>query len=197
MQGSGWLKEFRLDPLSTGKKLVIASFKCNVSKIDAALGLLKRNFGEGDVAQLFDANLVISEEVLLHAAANLIHLEHKKGWIADPSLRFLALVACERQIKDALSKMGLKPGERTMLLAVISDGKRDIRRRVEQLINDLSGEVVSVGEALRTNQEKIRRIMEIYNISKREIGSVVGRSSDRERLSDLVIERMNLLKSKI
>jgi len=141
---------------------------------DVRLAVL-REFG-GDI-QLLDARLVCGRDHLVSAAE---HAERamREGTNAAKTLavEFVLYASGERQIGDALAKMGIRDG--TTQFAVVAFGSVDIATALDALALTRDDSV------LEASRQKLRA----FGVSKAEIDSV-----PEDRQADLVLERVAMV----
>lgn len=178
----------------TSKKIFVFSFKADVKHPDELVEVFKQGVS-GDMVQIVDARNMVSEKFIRHAVLNALIFKSAR-WIDDASLRLLAFLACEKQIVDAIRKIGLKEGEnRQLLLIVVSDSEKVVSE-VNDVVSSMGFKSIEVEEAFKLSEEKLKNILEKYLIESAELESCI-KEDLKEALTDLLVERMNLVKLKI
>lgn len=175
--------------------VAITGFKACIKNVDLFLKNIDDIFAEKFV-QVIDGELILSEKMVLAAVINSLTYSGKK-WISSPKIRFLAFLACEKQIKDVFSKIGLREGLREkLLLVVVSELKpNDLLKKISDFYLKTGYEQVELNKVFSKSKREILDICRRYGISE-AILSVFGEDL-ADFASKLIIERMSILKLKI
>ena len=183
-----------LQPFSD-KKVFVFGFKTKIEDPVQLLNEIRRFFRE-EIVEVVDVNFLVSEKFVQNAVINTLWFK-PKSWITDPSLRLLAFLACERQIKDSLSKIGLEK-DKTIDLAVIvvSDSEEEFINRLKKLVNYFKVKLLDKSKLFELSYDKARKIMNVYQISSKELNALIT-SDLKDALTNILVERMNILKLKI
>jgi len=157
---------------------------------------LKAFFKEEKPIEAINGDILIDERFIRIAALNALTFT-KRGWISDPSLRLLAFLACERQIKDALRKIGLKKGQYNRLtIILVSKNKEKTLKNIRTFLESKGLEPIEIDEIFKTSKEKLEKIIEIYGLTQGEITSRREKGL-KKAISDALMERMSIMKLRI
>ena len=182
----GRVKTLPLEPLEEG--VILLQVRRAIDDPKAFLESLKKHF-PGAIVQAIDAGAVVDERQI-QAAALLTLIPRRKPWIKDPSLRLLAFISIERQVGDAVKRIGIRPGEtQEVLIIVIGEDLEALKGRVEEFLEDEG--LKEYLSPLLGNRD-LGALMERYGVTREEL-EASGRGSSLEALSNLLIERMAIL----
>jgi len=192
MEKEDWIKALSLEPLRR-EKVYVFCIKCTIRKPEEIIDRLRREFS-GKISIIIDGDLIIDLEVLRYAALNALTFK-PRHWIQNDSIRFLAFLACKRQISEALDMFGIRQGEyKRAVFVVVSE--KDVTENVKKFLAEIEGEPVSCNLVFREDHDRIGRIMKIYKIREEEIKASLERNRKRA-IVNLIIERMNIMKIRI
>lgn len=146
--------------------------------------------------QLINLNLIAGKEHLYFSILNALHaFKVKKNFSRSLGIEVLLYASTQKQIKNAIQVMGVKPGQPVVLVALSSNEEKlknffvHASKFFDLKLDD------SILEAW--SEEKIQRIKNAFNISKEEIKALkTKKTSIPEVLKKLIIERIALLSTK-
>ena len=158
-------------------KCSVVGARGKVGPVRAFVARLHEVAGElGLEAQAFDADMVFGGEHLLVAWEHTERaFDRGRNIATDRMMEVLLFAAGERQIETALAKIGLKEGQGGMALLIVGEGDS------APLLDKLGLE--RADELLEGRMDKLSSI----GLTPEEIRSV-----ERERVFDLVLERVAL-----
>ncbi|HDI52664.1 MAG TPA: hypothetical protein ENF89_00790 [Candidatus Bathyarchaeota archaeon] len=141
------------------------------------------------LAQLFDADRVAGWEHLYLATVNAVRAFQSGYNIARSlSMEVLLYVSCRDQIAEAIRLVGVSPEtERAALLVLAEDEGECLKAygSVSRLLGEEDDSLLEVDEA------KLRRLMELHEISEEEVEAVGGQRA--EAITLLLVERGALI----
>ncbi|MEM3507298.1 MAG: KEOPS complex subunit Cgi121, partial [Candidatus Bathyarchaeia archaeon] len=107
-----------------GKSLIIINLvDVSLLDFDYAIKKLKTDL-IGIEIQFFDSKKIAGWEHVYFAALNALKAFQNKNNISKSlSMELLIYASAERQIKDAIQKIGIKPNEKEVTVAIIVDEK--------------------------------------------------------------------------
>jgi tRNA threonylcarbamoyladenosine modification (KEOPS) complex Cgi121 subunit len=143
--------------------------------------------------QFFDASLVAGWEHLLFAALGALNAFKAKVNISGSlAMETLLYSSAQRQIKDAVNLIGIKPSSRHMAVVVLASSQKqasDVLKVVSQL---LGGE--QDFSVLELTDNKIASLRKLFHISAAELEAKAKHNGlEKQTFADLVIEHMALL----
>lgn len=174
-----------------GKYVLITGVRdARISHPEIVLRQLKEIAG-GVETQIIDARSIAGRDHLRFAVLNAL-----KAWKQDRrmseslAIEILLYASGQRQIKNAISFLGVTSGSRNLAVIGVSSEKSSLERFRARLREVLGGEIdESVLE--EGDSDAIKRIFAITDVQLR---TLVGRAlTQREALTNLVIEKMALL----
>lgn len=126
--------------------------------------------------QVFDADMVFGEEHILVAWEHALRaFERGTNVASDRMVEVILFASGERQISDALAKMGLRSGQKRIVLLVVGEGV------TSELLDELGLEGDDRQVAGRVD------LLPAFGITQEELDMIPS-----DRAFDLVIERVAL-----
>lgn len=152
-----------------------------IKNINVFLEKIKSFSEENNVEiAVLDAEKVFGKEHLLSAVEHTLRAFERKRNISNTlTTEILVYASCERQIKSAIEKMGIKDGCRRVAIVVIDKGEGGMRKS-EKLLSFLR---------LRRNDSVLENdvnTLKYFGITENEINAVTTPK-------DLILERIALL----
>jgi KEOPS complex subunit Cgi121 len=176
--------------------LIISLVDANLSNFDNAIKKLKTDLGEAEL-QFFDSKKIAGWEHIYFAALNALEAFQSKNNISKSlSMELLLYASTERQIKDAIQKIGIKPNGKEVTIAIIIDEKNINENLIEKLLSMFDGKVdETLLEEWSKDKEKI--LKDTFRISNLELNAIRRKGIDtKEIIKKLIIERMAILSIK-
>jgi len=137
--------------------------------------------------QLFDADFIYGKDHLISASEHAQRAFEQNTAISDSlSMEILLYASGEYQIKNALSKLGIKKDTKNMALAIMGEMKNP-----EAVFEDFLTQLKYIGLELERDDEVLigdRNTLEAFGISKEELTAV-----PEDRWLELVLEKVALL----
>jgi KEOPS complex subunit Cgi121 len=160
----------------------------SIEDVDFFLSKIKKLVGNL-VFQVFDADLVAGWRHLFFSAVNAVKaFETGSSVSRNLSIEALLYASCQDQISKAFEVMGVKPTIKRVALMVFADSQKEAKIAIERTFLAISEPDNSV---LEINEEKLKRMMNVFGISELELEAVGG--SKEEALSMFIIEKGALL----
>jgi tRNA threonylcarbamoyladenosine modification (KEOPS) complex Cgi121 subunit len=151
-----------------------------------------RNRCRPSIVQFFDADTLAGEKHLFFATLHAIKaFIQGRNFAQTLDIEILLYASAQRQIGEAIRKIGLRPNTSAMALVVVGDDEKTTLsavRRLESLIPGVRDQ--SVLETI--TREKLAYLTQIYGVSKAEFGALSGVVED-EALQWLIVEQVALL----
>jgi len=145
--------------------------------------------------QVFDAALVADWEHLFFAALNaLTAFRNRVNMTRNLQTEILLYASAQRQIRKAAETLGVKHGLSDIAVVLVAETKNHVEEALVKLSQILSQK--EDDEVLRLDNEKSRKIRQVFEISGEELASRIEVDPEVEALKNLVIERMALLSIK-
>ena len=176
-----------------GKHVVIAGFR-DVKLEDVNQFFQAAKINIGDVcAQFFDASLIAGWEHLYFAALNTLNAFKSRINISNSlAMETLLYASAQRQIKEAVELIGIKPSTQHVAVIVVSKTQKQAERVLGTVSRLLRGG--RDDSVLALTDDKIDGIRKMFGISDAEVEAKLQREGlEKQALVDLVIEHMALL----
>jgi len=139
------------------------------------------------IIQLFDADVIYGKNHLISAAEHAVRaFERKANTTNSLVMEILLYASGERQLKLAISKMGIKAGKVNVAFVLIDDIK-DTKGKISDQLTDELIELLSLkrdDEVLDGNEGTLRK----FGISKNEIKTVT-----KAKYGDLILEKVAMV----
>jgi len=181
-----WLTDFN-------KHLTIAGFRgIGLKDIDKFFQSVKDET-EGASVQFFDASLVAGWEHLQFAALNALNaIKGNVNISSSLSMETLLYASAQRQIKEAVKLMGIKPTTDRVAVLIIVDTQEQGSVALQAVSRVLGGRRDDF--VLDLTDDKRAGICRLFNVSNVELeAKVEHEGAEKRALIDLVIEHMALL----
>jgi tRNA threonylcarbamoyladenosine modification (KEOPS) complex Cgi121 subunit len=143
--------------------------------------------------QFLDAKFVAGWDHLFFAVLNAL-TAFKSGRNISNSLaiEILLFASAQRQIKQALHLLGIKPETSEVAVVIVNDKREKIFSTAKTISESLHG--LEDDSVLEISEEKFDLIRWAFNINDEELKSQLGRRSlKKDALVELVIEHVALL----
>jgi len=174
------------------KHITMVGFKnVHINNIDQILNSA-RKMSDTAAIQFFDAKLIAGWQHLYFAALNALKAFKNQTNISKNLAVECLLYACaQRQIRVALSVIGIKQSSSEIAVLIITDEKGAAEKASEEVTRLVLGERDDT--VLELTDEKIVRVKRLFGISEKELATKSEDHGEMEALSDLVIEHIALL----
>jgi len=181
-----WLTDF-------DKHLAIAGFRgVKLPDVNKFFSNIKGKAESGSV-QFFDASLVAGSEHLRFAALNALNAF--KGNInisSSLAMETLLYASAQRQIKEAVKLMGIKPSTDRVAVLILADTQQQVSEALKAVSQLLGGR--RDDSVVDLTDGKIAGLCKFFKISGKELEAKARRKSvTKEAITDLVLEHMALL----
>jgi len=181
-----WLEGFN-------QHLTIAGFRdVKIEDVDKFFKALKDKTDNACV-QFFDASLIAGWEHLRFAALNALNAFKSERTISSSlAMETLLYASAQRQIKDAVRLLGIKPNTNRVAVLILAENPREgsaILKTVSKLLGAKKDDsVVDLTDGKVADLKRLFKISHIELEAKKE-----RRGAEKQALTDLVIEHMALL----
>ncbi len=181
-----WLTDF-------DKHLAIAGFRgVKLPDVNKFFSNIKDK-AESRSVQFFDASLVAGSEHLRFAALNALNAF--KGNInisSSLAMETLLYASAQRQIKEAVKLMGIKPNTDRVAVLILADTQQQVSEALKIVSQLLGGR--QDDSVVDLTDEKTAGLCRFFKISNLELkAKAEGEGGKKQALTDLVIEHMALL----
>ncbi|MEM3522696.1 MAG: KEOPS complex subunit Cgi121, partial [Candidatus Bathyarchaeia archaeon] len=106
------------------------------------------------------------------------------------------IIDLERQIKDAIQKIGIKPNEKEVTVAIIVDEKSNYENLIEKILSIFNGKI-DEKSLEKWSKDKLKVLKNTFKISNLELKTLKRKGTDIEEvIKKLIIERMAILSIK-
>jgi len=183
-----------LKPLEEfGKYVAVAGFRnVKIADVEGFLEIVRKCLAKNVEVQFFDAELVATWQHLYFAALNALNA-FKNGTNISKSLavEILLYASAQRQIRKAVSLLGIKSNSKAIAVLVVGEGAMDVEaalKVISKIVGGLRDDAV-----LELSREKIEAVRRAFEISDAELEAVMKGNNLEQALIDLIIERGALL----
>jgi tRNA threonylcarbamoyladenosine modification (KEOPS) complex Cgi121 subunit len=140
--------------------------------------------------QFFDADYIATEEHLYFAVLNALQaFKSKTNCSKSVAMEAMLYASAQRQISKAIEYIGVKPGSRSLAVAVVAEDKEVLENQLNTL-TDYFG-CAPNGAVLQLTEAKKRKIKAVFQVTEMELET--QKTPTDRALVDLVIEQMALL----
>jgi len=175
------------------QQLIIAGFRdVKIKDVNQFFQSLKTKTGDACV-QLFDASLIAGREHLRFAVLNALNaFKNKSNISSNVAIETLLYASAQRQIKDAVELLGIKPRTNRVAVLVLAQDSEQASVVLKFVSKLLGGKRDDSVVDLADN--KMAGLTRLFRISKAELEAKTERKgAEKQALTDLVIEHMALL----
>ena len=151
-----------------------------------------RNRCSPSIVQFFDAETLAGEKHLFFATLSAIKaFIQGRNFSQTLDIEILLYASAQRQIGEAIRKVGLRPNTSAMALVVVGDDEKTTLLAVKRLQSLIPG--IRDQSILETiPRERLAHLTEIYGVRKAEFGAL-SRVVEDEALQWLIVEQVALL----
>jgi len=143
--------------------------------------------------QFFDASLTAGSEHLRFAALNALNaFENKINISSSLAMETLLYASAQRQIKEAVRLLGIKPSTSRVAVLVLSENRKEASAVLKVVSKLLGGR--RDDSVVDLTDDKVADLKRLFRISNVELEAKSERKgAEKQALADLVIEHMALL----
>lgn len=176
-----------------GKYVAIEGLRnAKIKDIKKLLDEIRKEKPSNVEIQFFDAKFVATWRHLCFAALNaLTAFKNKSNISKSLEMETMLYASAQRQIRKAMELLGIKPNTINIAVLVVGDKIEKVKTTLSTIQKRIDAQVD--GEVLELSKEKIALIRKAFDISDRELETIMRKDDAENALTDLVIERMALL----
>ncbi len=186
-----------IKPADADTAILIEGFReVKIKDVKQFLQTIHEKTDDDACIQFFDASLVAGWEHLYFAALNALNAFKSKCSISNSlAMETLLYASAQRQIKDAVNLMGIKPSTpnvAVLICAKTSEQAKAVLKTVSRLLVGTPDDSV-----VELTDDKRAGLMDLFNVSTLELEAKTERKGfEKQALSDLIIEHVALLVTK-
>ncbi|MEA2090656.1 MAG: KEOPS complex subunit Cgi121, partial [Thermoproteota archaeon] len=160
------------------------------------IGLVRGKVGDTAEVQFFNADLVAGWQHLYFAALNALTVFRSQMNISNSlAVETLLYASAQRQINNAIEKLGVKPETSQVAVLALSENRKSIKKVLEVVSGLMNGERDdSVLELTEGKSESVKRLFGISDVELQ--AKLENEKGEKQALTDLVIEHVALLSTK-
>jgi tRNA threonylcarbamoyladenosine modification (KEOPS) complex Cgi121 subunit len=178
-----------------GKYVEITGYRNIVFDLAEAFLKANRKQTQNVDIQLFDADLIATQEHLYFAVLNALQaFRNNTNLSKTPAMETMLYVSAQRQILRAIERCGIKPQTKKMALTIIGDDPKQIADALEEVTKSIGS--TPDEKVLEMTKSKAAKIRKAFEITDEEIKTVVEGSKEKA-IANLVIERVALLSTQL
>jgi tRNA threonylcarbamoyladenosine modification (KEOPS) complex Cgi121 subunit len=153
-----------------------------------------RKVAPRSTVQLMDGEKILGYDHVLFAVLNALNARQRGRTISgDIALEILVYTSAQRQIRRALSEIGLKPESRNIILVAVSDSVEELEN-IRREVGQIEGLRIDSSFIESWREDKLEVVKRTFEISDSELEAIrIADTSKRHVAEKLVIERMALL----
>lgn len=181
-----------------GHVVEVVGVKCkpiqSVEDVEFLLSNIERlSTARNVVTQLFDARYIAGRKhALLSALFALDTLKHGRRHAKKLNIEMLVYASTQKQISTAIKTVGVRVGTSEIVAVCIGGDEGSVNDVLSQVLVMLSG--VRDDSILELNEDKVKELIDFYNVSLKEYEIVKSVSGDSgEALVKILVNRMALL----
>jgi KEOPS complex subunit Cgi121 len=177
-----------------GRHITIEGFRgVKIENIEVFLDQAKKET-EGCQVQFFDAKFIAGFDHLYFAVLNASKAyETSKNISKNLAVEILLYASGQHQISRAIGLLGMKLDSSQMAVLVAADTRQKAIKALNRISDLLQGE--KDDEVIELTDEKVAIIKAAFGITDLEIEATL-RKSEKEALTNLLVERMALLSTR-
>ena len=167
-------------------------------EIEDAEGFLKatRREQQGTAVQFFNAEFVATWQHLYFAVLNALTAFRNKSNISkNIAVEVMLYASAQRQIRKAIALVGVKRGSADVAVVIIGDNAHAVKTALAAVSKRIGAEPDETVLVLST--DKVQSIRKAFDISEREVETVMKAGDAEQALVNLVIERGALLSTQL
>ena len=179
-----------------GRYVEITGFS-SVKIGDAAEFLKAARREQQDTAmQLFNAELVATWQHLYFAALNaLTAFSNKSNISKNVAMEVMLYASAQRQIRKAIALVGVKRDSAHVAAVIIGENPEAVKTVLSAVSKRIGAEPDET--VLELSKDKVQSIREAFDVSERELETVMAKGDVQQALVNLVVERMALLSTQL
>jgi tRNA threonylcarbamoyladenosine modification (KEOPS) complex Cgi121 subunit len=167
-------------------------------QIEDAESFLKatRREQQGTAVQFFNAELVATWQHLYFAVLNALTAFRNKNNISkNVAVEVMLYTSAQRQIRKAIALVGIKRDSANVAVVIIGENADAVKTALSSVSKRVGSEPDETVLAL--SNDKVQSIRKAFEISEREVETVVKAGDAEQALVNLVIERVALLSTQL
>lgn len=174
------------------KYIVVAGFRdVNIGDVNHFLSGVREKFADVTV-QFFDATLIAGWQHLYFATLNALKaFQNQTNISKNLAVECLLYASALRQIKNAMELIGITKNMSKIALLIVADRANVAEKSFAEVSKLISGKRDDT--ILELSSEKVPCIKQLFNISEKELATMLDTDEEEKALSDLVIEHIALL----
>jgi len=180
-----------------GKYVEITGFR-NVKIEDAEefLKAIRKEQQENTAVQFFNAELVATWQHLYFAALNaLTAFRNKRNISKNVVMEVMLYASAQRQIQKAIELVGVKCDSANMAMVIIGETPASVKAVLSAVSKRIGAEPAET--VLELSKGKMQSIRRAFDISEKELKTVMKKNNLEQALVNLVFERMALLSTQL
>jgi len=167
-------------------------------KIEDAEGFLKatRREQQNTSVQFFNAELVATWQHLYFAVLNALTAFRNKSNISkNVAVEIMLYASAQRQIRKAIAHAGVNRDTADVAVVIIGEKPDAVKTALSSVSKSVGAEPDETVLAL--SKCKVQSIREAFDVSDRELETVMAKDDVQQALINLVVERMALLSTQL
>jgi tRNA threonylcarbamoyladenosine modification (KEOPS) complex Cgi121 subunit len=179
------------------KYVEITGFR-NVKIEDAEefLKAIRKEQQQNTAVQFFNAELVATWQHLYFAALNaLTAFRSKRNISKNIAMEVMLYASAQRQIRKAIALVGVKCVSANIAMVIIGETPASVEAVLSAVSKRIGAEPAET--VLELSKGKMQSIRRAFDISEKELKTVMKKNNHEQALVNLVFERMALLSTQL
>jgi len=180
-----------------GKYAEITGYKkVNFFQAEEFLKARRKQSHQDVEVQFFDAGLIATQEHVYFALLNALKAFQNKTNISKSfAMETMLYASAQRQIKKAIQLCGIKPETSTMAVMLLAENPNHIEMVLQEIKMCIGVEPDE--KVLKMTKSKEDKIIETFQITDKEINTIMNNHNHSLAVINLVIERIALLATQL
>lgn len=181
----------------TNEIIYITGYKnAKIKNVQDFVKKIKEKLPSNVWVQFFNASFIASWQHIFFAVINAkLSFKNQKNISRSIDIETLLFASAQNQINKAIEKIGIKPDTQNVAIVIVAKEEEQIPEvllNITKYIGSNPDETI-----IGFSNEKQKKILKKFEISKNEIESVIKDDNIIEAIKDIIIERMAILSTKV
>ena len=151
---------------------------------------------QNTVVQFFNAELVATWEHLYFAVLNALTAFRNKSNISrNVAMEIILYASAQRQIRKAIALVGVKRDSANIAIVTIGENPDSVKTTLHTVSKRIGAKPDET--VLELSKGKVRSIRRAFDISEKELKTVMKKGDAQQALVNLVVERAALLSTQL
>ena len=179
------------------KCVKIAGFRnVKIGEAEEFLREIRKEKQEKTAVQFLNAELVATWQHLYFAVLNaLMAFRNKSNTSKSVAMEIMLYASAQRQIRKAIELIGVKRDTLNIAVVIVGENSGKVQAVLSEVSKLIGAEPDE--EVLKMSENKMQSVCRAFDITEKELGTVMKENNLEQAVVDLVIERMALLATQL